>query len=180
MDSGILLAIIFAGVLGMFVYSMNAHKNQMLCAFIRPNKQRIEKWVPLYSKYIIWDRGKYGIGRYDVDPECIVMQWYDRGINKLFPMLVPYAEYKWDTPRPLDPRTGKSTWLTPETAAAAFQEHNYVAFEKGTQTQIGKKDRFPSWFFPVITLGVLLIIMFMVYSQGNRIDGLEEIIANIR
>jgi hypothetical protein len=135
--------------------------------------------VPLYTKYVVWDRGKYGIAQYDVDPECIVMQWYDRGINKLFPMLVPYAEYKWDTPRPLDPRTGKSTWLTPEAQFAAWQEHNHIAFAKGTQQQLGKKERFPAWFFPMITLGVLLIVMFMVYSQGNRIAGLEQTVHNI-
>lgn len=175
MSGGTLLALMFGAILLIFVYSMQRFKNQMLCTFIRPNKQKIEKWVPLYSTYIIFDRGKYGIGQYNVDPNCITMMWYDRGIHKLFPTLVPTLEFKWDTPNPLNPNSFQSTWSSPEVIRAAWQGHDYQKFAQGAAAQAGKKSRFPEWFFPAITIALCLLTLFLIWQLGGRIDALEQL-----
>jgi len=102
--------------------------------------------------------------------------WYDRGIHKFFPTLVPTLEFKHDTPNPLDPKTFQSTWHTPEARHAAWQEHQHVAFAKGTAAQVGKKSRFPEWFFPLLQIGVVLFVLFLVWQLGSRLDYLEQLI----
>lgn len=142
----------------------------MLCSFIRPNRQKIEKWVPLLSTYVTFDRGRYGIGHYECDPECITMVWYERGINKFFPTLIPTLEFKWDTPNPLNPKTFTSTWHTPEARHAAWQEHQHVAFAKSTQQASGKKGRIPEWVLPLATIALILIVLYIVYNGMSGLD----------
>lgn len=151
--------------------SQQKFKNKMLCTFIRPNRQKIEAWVPLIAKQVVWDNGRYGIAQYDCDPECITMQWYTRGFNRWFPVLIPSLDFKWDTPNPLDPKTHTSTWHTPEARYAAWQEHQHIAFAKGTEAALGKKSRFPEWLFPVVTAVLILIVLFVVW---NGMSGLDE------
>lgn len=145
-------------------------KNKMLCYFIRPNRQRIEKWVPLDSKYVVFDRGKWGIGRYRCDPECVTMMWYERGINKLFPTLVPTLEFKWDTPNPLDPKTFESTWKTPEAMEMGWEEHQHIAFAKASAQQAGVKRTMLDRFFPLIMVGLLMVVLFIVWKNFGAID----------
>jgi len=177
---GISLFIVVVFVLFIFYYSQKKFQNKMLCYFIRPNKQRIKKWVPLQSKYVVFDRGKYGIGHYDCDPDCITMEWYTGGINKFFPILIPTLEFKWDTSRPQNPKTFESTWQTPEARAAAWEEHEHIAYAKAAAAAHGIKSRFPEWLFPLILAG-LIIVVLLVLRQGlagldHRIFDLEQTI----
>lgn len=170
------LLIVVGFVLFMFYYSQQKFKNKMLCTFIRPNRQKIEQWVPLQNKYVVFDRGRYGIGNYRCDPDCITMMWYTRGLNKFFPILIPALEFKWDTPNPLNPKTFESTWYTPEARQAAWEEHQHIAFAKAAATQAGKKSRFPEWLFPAITIVLVLIVLIIVY---NGMSGLDERLFNL-
>lgn len=175
-DWSLSIIIILLFLLAIIYFSQQKFKNKMLCMFIRPNRQRIEKWVPLYTKYVVFDRGKYGIGHYNADPECITMMWYTRGINKFFPALVPTLEFKWDTPNPIDPKTFESTWHTPEARQAAWEEHQHIAFARAAAAQAGRKSRFPEWLFPLITIGLVVIVLFIVW-QGMA--GLDERLFNL-
>ena len=170
------IVIVFFGI--MFYMSQQKFKDKMLCTFIRPNRQKIEQWVPLYANYIVFDRGKYGVLQYECDPNCITMQWYTRGLNKFFPILIPTLEFKWDTPNPLNPTTFVSTWHTPEARKAAWESHQHVAFAKGTAAAIGKKGRFPDWLFPAVTAGLILIVLYIVWQGMAGLDmrmfGLEQ------
>ena len=159
-----------------FYTSQQKFKNKILCTFIRPNRQKIEKWVPLRSKYVLFDRGRYGIGQYNCDPKCITMIWYARGFNRFFPTLVPTLEFKWDTPNPLDPKTFESTWHTPEARQAAWEEHQHIAFAKAAAAQAGRKSRFPEWLFPLVTIVLVLAVLFVVW-QG--MSGLDERLFNL-
>lgn len=170
MNWTLVIIMVTAFVLVMFYQSQSKFKNKMLCYFIRPNRQRIEKWVPIHSTHVIFDRGRYGIGRYRIDPKCISMTWWDKGINKFFPVLVPTLEFKWDTPNPLDPTTFESTWHTPEARQAAWEEHQHIAFAKATATQTGPKSKIPPWLFPVLTVGLILIVLYLVWSGMAGLD----------
>lgn len=171
-----LLMLLFGGLVFMLFYSQKKFKDKMLCYFIRPNKQRIEKWVPMYARYVRFDKGKYGIERYRIDPDCITMQWYDRGINKLFPTFIPTLEFRWDSQDPMDPKKFEPITRGPEVAEALASGEDYKAFAKATEKQMGNKGRFPEWFFPIIIIGVVLIMLFLIWQMRGQISGLEQII----
>ena len=166
---GISLFIITVFVLFIWYRAMTRHRDKMLCTFIRPNRQKIEKWVPLYSTHVIFDRGRYGIGQYECDPECITMMWYTRGINMFFPSLVPTLEFKWDTPNPLNPKTHTSTWHTPEARRASWEEHQHVAFARAAAAQAGTKRTMLDRFFPLIMIGAILIMGIIMWMQFSGI-----------
>jgi hypothetical protein len=172
MNWGVSLFIIAIFIVFVFFISQTKFKNKMLCRFRRPNHQLIERWVPLYVKYVVFDNGKYGVGQYFVDPRCIQMQWYDRGFNKLFPSLTPTMDFRYDTPYPLNPETFETTWQTPEVVRAAWQEHNAQEFAKGAASQGGgakRKERFSSWFFGVIAIVLVLAVTFFLYRSQSSL-----------
>ena len=143
----------------------------MLCYFLRPNKQRIKKWVPLYSRHIVFDRGKYGISQYRVNPKCIVMEWWNGGVNKFFPTLVPTLEFRWDTPDPIDPETSEPyRWKTPEVEAAGYQGHGYTAFARAAMQQGGVKRNKIVELVPLIGLGVLVIACIIGYQLLGNVN----------
>lgn len=176
MDNSTLMLITMAVFVVAIVWNQQKFKNQMLCYFIRPNKQKIEKWVPVYSNYVVFDRGKYGIGRYMVDPNCITMQWYDRGLSKLFPVLIPTLEFKWDTMYPLNPSTFNTTWQSPELVNANFQSNQQVAFAKGAQVQAsgGKSGKYPQWLIPAVMIAIVVIMGYMIYKMQGQITGMYD------
>lgn len=167
------IVVVTAFILLIFFMSQQKFKNKMLCSFIRPNKQKIEKWVPLQSKYIVFDRGRWGIGHYECDPTCITMMWYERGFNKFFPVLVPTLEFKWDTPNPLNPSTFQSTWHSPEARHAAWEEHQHIAYAKAAAQQAGKGGIFGGmggWLFPIITIVLVAAVLFIVWNGMSGLD----------
>lgn len=168
LELSIIIIMAFVGVF--FYVSQQKFKDKILCTFIRPNRQKIEKWVPLQEKHVVFDRGRYGVEQYRVDPECITMMWFTRGFNKFFPVLIPTLDFKWDTENPLDPKTFTNTWRTPEALHAAWQSHQHVSFAKGTAAAVGKKGRFPEWFFPLATVGAVLIVLFVVWQGMGGLD----------
>ena len=166
------LSIILAFILVIWYFSQTRFKNKMLCRFRRPNHQVIEKWVPLFVKYVIFDNGKYGIGQYVVDPRCIQNMWYDRGFNKFFPALIPTMDFRYDTPYPLNPESFETTWQTPEVVRAAWQEHNAQEFAKGAASQAGlrKKGGMASWFLPVVCIVLVLAVGFMMWQFMGTVN----------
>jgi hypothetical protein len=162
------IIIVLAFVLVIFLYSQLKFQNKMLCYFLRPNKQRIRKFVPLFSRHVVFDRGKYGVERYRVDPQCIVLEKYTGGVNKLFPTYVPTLDFEWWNPNPRDPTTGKIQWHTPEVEAAGYNSQSYVGIARAMAQQSGGKRNKTQELLPLITLGLLVIVAVILYSSiGN-------------
>ena len=175
-SSSIIVILFF--LLIIFWYSQTKFKNKMLCTFLRPNKQKIEKWVPLYSKHIIFDRNKYGIERYRVKPECVVLTWYARGVNRLFPTLIPTLDYRWDDANPIDPSTkDKQVKPDPQVEAAAYQGQSYVGLTRAMNQQAGIKRNKIQELIPLIILGVVIIIGFVTYTG---LAGLQQQISAVQ
>jgi len=125
------MTLIVGVILVVWVITQQKFKGKMLCYFIRPNRVRIKKFVPLTNKHVRFEKSKYvPAGLYRCDPNCITMEWFSGGLNKIFPVFIPTLEFKWDTPNPLDPKTFESTWHTPEARDAAWEEHQHVAFAR--------------------------------------------------
>lgn len=164
------LAVITFFILIIFYKSQTRFRDKMLCQFTRPNLQKIEKWVPLYSTHVIFDRGKYGIGHYECDPGCITMLWFTRGINKFFPTLVPTLEFRWWSEYPVNPKTNQITWRTPEAVNAAWQTHQHEAYAKAAQVQSGAKKKFPEWLFPIIIAALVVVAIYISYQGIAALD----------
>lgn len=181
---GLSLFLVACFVLILWYHSQTRMKNKMLCFFIRPNRQMIEKWVPLQSTYVVFDRKKYGgIGRYICDPSCVTMMWYARGINRLFGTLVPTLTFKWDTPNPLDPKTFERTWYSPESMQAGWEEHQHIAFARASAQVAGVKKTLLDRLFPLIVVGLILIVLFLVWKNFGALDqrmwNVEQAINNL-
>jgi len=113
----------------------------------------------------MFDRGKYGIERYKVKPKCIVLEWYNGGVNRLFPTLIPTLEFKWFSSDPINPETGDPDIHSPEVEAAAYQGQSYVGLARAMNQQTGgaKRNKLME-LIPLITLGLVVIIGFVVYT----------------
>ena len=171
MDATMLVAVFCIAIVGMLIYSLYQIQGKIWCTFRRPNKTKVEKWVPMKSRYVHFDKG-----RYNVNTKRITLLRWKRGIFQFFPIFVPSLDFSWDSSNPHDPETFQNTWDTPEAREAAGQEDNYKAFNKGLQVQAGSKSRFPEWLFPAITIGAVLIIGYLVYQQGQHLTYLEQLI----
>lgn len=164
--------VIFGVLVLLFFSSQKRLKNKMLCTFHRPNSTKIEKWVPLTARHVIFDQGRYGIGMYHIDQECIELQWYDRGINKLYPTLIPTLEFWWNMEEPLNPKTRQTSWRTPEALNAAWQEHQHEAYAKASASNIAgiKQNKLFTVIVPLLIIGILVIGGFIVYSKLGVIE----------
>lgn len=171
MDVQTLITIFLVLVIGIYWYSITKFKGKVLCTFRSANKTKQEKLVKLNSKYVIFAGGKY-----NVNPRRVTTFWYNKGIHQFFPIPIPTLDFRFDSPNPLDPETFENTWDTPESREAAAQEDNYRAFNKGLETQLGKKSRFPEWLFPAIMIGAILVVGYLVYQQGQHLSYLEQLI----
>ena len=171
MNLGIVVVLLAVLVIGMAYYSQASLRNKIFCTFRRPNKTIIEKFVPLHSKFVIFDGGKF-----IVDPTCISLRWHNRGINAFFPTWVPSLDYRWDSDRPLDPADFQTSWATPEARQALGQEENIKALDRAVQQVAGKKESSFQRLIPWITLGALIIVLYLVYQMSNSIAVLEQLI----
>ena len=176
-DNNTMIMLAMAGLVMAMVYSQMKFKDKMLCYFLRPNKQRIEKFVPIHSKYVIFDRGKYGVGRYLIDPRCIVLQWWDRDlIHKLFPTLIPTMSFRWDTQYPENPESYEATFKSPELVNAAYQEHQQISFSKGAANQAsGGKKQLPAWIYAA---GALVIAVAVIWYLNKGMSAQIQSLAN--
>lgn len=171
MDVQTLITIFVIIIGGVYWYSIRKFKGKVLCTFRGANKTKSEKLIPLKSKHVIFDGGLY-----NVNPKYITTFWYNKGIHQFFPIPIPTLDFRFDSPNALNPETFQNTWDSPEAREAAGQEENYKAFNKGLQVQVGSKGRFPEWLFPLITIGAILVIGYLVYQQGEHLTYLEQLI----
>lgn len=181
MDNMAISLLIIVGFVGfIFYYSQQKFRNKMLCYFLRPNKLEIEQWVPMETKYVVFDGGKYAqgsafkgknLGRYYINPKCIVMKWYTGGFNRFFPVFVPTLRFRWDTPYPYNPETFEVTWLTPEAQQAGWEEHQHVSFSRAAAIVGGaKKASMIERLLPIVAIGVSLIILYLVWKGISGLD----------
>ena len=154
---------------GLNIYSQYAWRGKLLCLFRRSNRTVIEKKISVSSKYVIFDGGKYR-----VNPKRIDLMWYTRGIHQIFPMFVPFLEYKWDTDQPLDPTTFLNTWDTPEARQALNQEDNIKSLDRAAAAQSGKKESSFQRLLPWITIGIVIVVAYLVYQMSNNMGVLQQ------
>lgn len=169
------LVIIVLFIFVVWYMAQTRFKSKMLCYFIRPNRQRIKKWVPISDTWVIFNAGRgKEKEQYYCDPECITLEWYDGGINRFFPVLIPTLEFRWDTAFPLDPKKFETTWQKPQVVNAAWEAHQHMAFAKGTQSQVSVKGKSPELIFSAITIVIVVVLGYLVFQLMNQVSVLEQ------
>jgi len=147
------------------------------CTFIRPDKTRIEKMIKAKQRRVEFDGGWYY-----VIPNRIILKVMDSGIYKLFPTKVSSLIYKWDSPVPLDPNTFQNSWETPEARKALNKEEDIRAYSAGNVASLAKSkpqgmlDRF----FPIIVIGAVCVIGYMLYSLSGKVDMLGQAVNTLQ
>ncbi len=170
MDSQVFLLLIFAMFAFGAWYSTSSKRNKILCTFRRVNKQKIEKWVRMESRYVIFDNGKY-----DILSNRIVYQWYTRGMfGAFFPTMVATLDYSHTCRWPLDPDTLKYTSVTPEVRKVFTKEEDMKAFGHGIQNQAGKKKGGIEGMLPWIAILLIGLLAFFWYQDHQMIKMIEN------
>ena len=179
LDNNTLILFTMGALVLAMAYNQMKFRGKMLCTFLRPNKLKIEKFVPLDSKYVVFDNGRSGKGRYFIDPRCIKLMWYNRDlITRIFPQLIPTMDFRWDTQYPDDPERFNSTFKSPEAVDAAYQEHEQIAFSKGAAVQAGTKKKLPDWIWAAGALAIAIAV-FWYFNKATtaQIQSLANAIA---
>lgn len=171
LEPSTLLILVLLVFFAMIFYSTARLRNKIYCTFRRINKTKIDKFVPMISRYVIFDGG-----RYKIDKKRIILLWYNRGINQFFPQWVPSLDYGHYSDVPHDPDKFEDTWDTPEARNAASSEEDWKGFNKGMAQQVGKKSGVFMRYLPFILIAVGVIVAFLIYSQTQRLDLLEQMI----
>lgn len=173
------LSMLLLGVLLLFIglagYSTVRLRNKIHCSFRRVNLTKIERFVPMHSRYVVFDGGKYKI-----DTERVTLLWYNRGLHQFFPQWVPSLDFSWYSDVPHNPRKFANTWDTPEARNAASSEEDWKGFNKGMQAQAGKKVGIFGQYQTIILIILFAVVGFLLYTQiqamGGRMDMLEQAI----
>lgn len=173
MSAGTFFVVAIVLLVGYVFFEQIQKKNQVYCSFRRPNRTKIEKWVKLHSKYVIFEGGKYR-----VNPKKITLLWWNRGILGMFGVgfWVPSLDYRWDTDQPLDPDTFETTWDTPEVRNMLGSEEDYKDFAKGAPPAGAKKEGVFQRFLPWIMLAILLVLALWIYQMQGQLAGLMQLI----
>ena len=170
----ILFILMLMTVVGMAWWANYSKRNKIHCLFIRVNKTSIEKFVKMTSRYVVFDNK-----RYDIVTDCIVGKWWDKGIiGAIFPLPVPSLMFMYNNRFPIDPTTGKPVIITPEVRNAMNKEEGVKSYAKGFQPPSTKKETAMQQYLPWVTIGVVALLGFYVYTNMQAFNQALVIITN--
>jgi len=160
-------------------WQLRSKQGKVHCVFIRANKTIREMDLPeaYVGQFVRLNKGKENEAVYYVHPHAITMKRLEQGIWKFIPYQMPMLIFKWNSIYPLDPQTWEPMIHSPEAVNKAFQSESYKTYASANASAMGhKKSKFPEWFFPVIMVGCLLIVLFLVWQLSGKVDGLSQMI----
>lgn len=173
MDSKTMLIAFLVIIILMLWFSLKNLEGKIKCVFHTKDRTVEEKTLKTTDKMV-----KFSQGTYEINPRRFSIKWIRLWSVFSFPML--YQEWKWDSSQPLDPSTFKNSWDTPEARNASDSEREWRGFNQGIDTQLGKKQSGLERWLPYITIGVVVIGLFFLYSTFNgKLGILEQQLQNL-
>ena len=106
MTTYIILFLFVIGYLSLDTYTMS---KKIHCTFRRRDNTKLTKWAKMTQGSVEFDGGIY-----HVRPERTYQQLYTGGLHILIPTWIRCSDYRWDSAMPLDPKTFKNDYETPE------------------------------------------------------------------
>lgn len=161
MDTKTVFIVVLLMVLCLVWYSTASKRNKILCHFRRINKTKVERLVPMKSRYVIFDGG-----RYKIDTGRITLFWYARGVNALFPTWIPSLDFSWYSDVPHNPDDFKDTWDTPEARNAASSEDDWIGFNRAARTQAAGKASKLRAYLPWLLIAGVAIAVYYLFVRG--------------
>ncbi len=152
----------------------NRLRNKIYCTFRRVNKTKIEKFVKMESRFVIFDGGKY-----DVIPSKITFIWWNKGlIHQLFPQWVASLDYSWYSRFPHDPNKLEVTAETPSIRRALNKQEWVESYYKGAKPSSATKQSGIVQFLPWISIGLVVLVGFFLYTNIQGIGQQLSILEN--
>ena len=155
-------------IVGFIVYSIYKTwklKDYIYCTFIRQDRTEINKYAKISQGKIEFDNGFYNL---DVKRTTLKLVW-----NGIIPTWVRCLKFKFDSNKPIDPTTWNNTYDKPEDRKALNRTEAIQSLMTKQNTilsaKAGKKSMLEG-LMPVILIGGLLILGYMVYQQQAKTD----------
>ena len=163
-------------IVAMAWYANNSKRNKIYCTFRRINKTKISKFVPMKSRYIIFDNKKY-----DIITGHITFEWWNKGlINQLFPQWVATLDYSHDSRFPHDPNQMSKNWETPEVRNAINKEEWVKSYAKGfTPPASSKKASGLAQYLPIASVLLVVLVGFYLYTNMQELANQMAIMDNM-
>ena len=151
--------------IGFSFFQALSAQNKIYCTFIKRDGTEISKYAKLNQGRVEFENGYYNIV-----PNRITLKrvWFG-----VIPTKVVCAKWKWDSNMPIDPTTWKNDYDKPEDRAALDKTEDLRALfetQKVTLSTKGGKKGFLENLMPIIMIGGLIIIGYLVYTQGKKVD----------
>lgn len=157
--------LMFVVVVALFIlyalYATQKLRNKILCTFRRVNKTKVEKFVTMQDRYVVFDGGKY-----DIVPSSITFQWYNRGIHQFAPTWVATLDFTHESRWPLNPNTFNPSIDSPRVRKNLNKEEDFNAFGRGVNAQVDKKKQGLQKWLPWIVGGVAIMLIY-IYFNGQ-------------
>lgn len=150
------------------VWSTNSKRGKLYYSYLSVDGTVENGWAKVEDKKI-----KVRGGKFDVLPECVVSLWDRKGIHALFPTRVNYIYLVHYSRYPLNPHDYKRTWDTPELRNMLNLEEQLKSFFKNFTPPKTQKASGLLQYLPLITILLLLVVGFFLYSQQ---EGMKQVI----
>jgi hypothetical protein len=161
-----------AVILLMTWYSMWNLQGKIHCQFHKKDRTVIDKKIKITDKEVRFDGGTY-----EINPKRFSIKWFK--LWSIFPYPMLFSEWYWDTDQPVDPTTRKNTWDSPEARSASNSEKDWRGFNMGVDTQLGKKQGMLEKYLPWVTVGLVVIALFLIYQQSGKMGIIEQQIQSL-
>lgn len=153
------------------VYSAYSKRNKLFCWFEGQDGTDEFKWVNIKDGNVIFRGFKY-----DIVPERITNLWLKSGIHFFFPTRVGCHKYVWYSRWPRNPKDYGRTIMNAQVRKTIDKSELVSSYFKTSTPSSNKKESVLSRWFPLIAIGVIVIMGFYFYSNMQSLSaGLTHI-----
>ena len=160
----IILVVMALAYLSWDTYSLS---KKVKCTFRRRDNTKLTKWAKISQGRVEFDGGWYY-----VRPDRTYQELHTGGLHFVIPTWIRCSDYRWDSSQPLDPKTFKNDYETPESRKQLDKEEDIRALHEGNrraQQGTAKQGAFAQW-LPIIMLIGFVILGYLTYSNMKKVD----------
>jgi len=172
----ILFLIVLAGM-----WQSRRMKDFISCSYTSETNQAWDKVVKAKNGVVIFEKRKFYLL-----PEYGVSKQFTKGLSSLFPTKITHYDFVWNSPYPVDHKTGEPSMLSPEVENALDQQGIILAaYQNQGQSALsgkgGKLGGFDKW-MPYIFIALVIAVgyaIYMTYQMKADQDIIKQAISDI-
>ena len=149
------------------IYGQYSKRDKIHCTFHGSDKTIKSKWVKNDAKYIVHDGGLYFIL-----PDGAASIWWSAGMNFILPFWGKHADYRFDSPFPMNPDTFEYTAGSPEALLALTKEKDIRDYNRANEIVSKGKESKLQQYRPLIMLAGFAILGYLVYTIMKKQDSI--------